>query len=117
MTSPLKAAFAESRAQKNIDLVLPVWKTTPLYVVVAETRPAGKKPDFFLAAAPTPERKAITVSDKLENLAKITWPKQMLTGAEILEHLAPDFEVIVVHDDGGDYLTREQLAWFRSKKD
>lgn len=109
----LKTAFALSRESRNIDVVLPVLRASQLFVIVGEPRPAGKPLDFFLTPSPTRDRTCVTVSEDERNLARVQWPKQKISGADLLALLPPGIEVVVVHEDGGDYLTREQLAWFR----
>ena len=114
--SPLKAAFQQSREQRNIDLVLPVLKSATLYVVVGSTTQAAKTHDYFLTQSPTLGRLCVTVSETEAALAKIFWPKRKLTGERLLAELPPGIEIIVVYPDGGDYVTREQLAWYRNQR-
>lgn len=109
----LKVAFALSRESGNIDVVLPALRASKLFVVVGELRPAGRQPEFFLTPSPQRDRMCVTVSEIESNLARVQWPKQQISGADLLEVLPPALEIVVVHEDGGDYVTREQLAWFR----
>jgi len=37
-------------------------------------------------------------------------------GAELLEGPAPAIEVVIVYPERGDYITREQPAWYRQAK-
>jgi fimbrial chaperone protein len=111
--SPLKIAFQQSRAEKNIDLVLPVLKAARLYVVVGSVKPPGEKPEWFLTPSPTKGRFCVTASESEAALARIKWPKHELAGAQLLEALPAGIEMLVVYPDGADYLTREQLEWYR----
>jgi fimbrial chaperone protein len=111
--SPLKLAFQQSRAQRNIDLVLPVLKAAALYVVVGAEPKAGVAPEWFLTESPTKGRYCVTASETEAALAKIPWPKVKLSGARLLEALPHGIEVMIVYPDGGDYITREQLNWYR----
>ena len=110
--TPLKAAFERARLAQNIDLVLPVLRTAELYVVVAKD-PATGEELFFLTPSPNKERMAVTVSESPEPLQKVSWPKRRMTGAQLLAELQPGQEIVIVYGDGGDYVTREQLEWFK----
>src|SRR5262245_781830 len=83
--SPLKAAFEKSRADRNIELVLPVLKATTLYVIVAEIPDSGGKTDYIRTKSPQPGRWCVTVADDEATLKNISWPKRKLTGAELLK--------------------------------
>ena len=111
--SPLQIAFQQSRAQRNIDLVLPTLKATTLYVVVGSEPKEGRKPEWFLTASPTKGRFCVTASEIEAALAKIKWPKLRVSGAQLLETLPVGIEIVIVYGNGGDYITREQLAWYR----
>jgi hypothetical protein len=41
------------------------------------------------------------------------WAKTKLTGAELLGLLPSGIEIVIPHGDGGDYINREQLEWYR----
>ena len=112
----LKAAFARSRESGNIDVVLPALRGSHLFVIVGELKPAGEHPEFFLTPSPQPGRMCVTVSESESHLADVQWPKQPISGASLLSILPPSIEIVVIYGDGGDYLTREQLAWFREGK-
>jgi len=109
--SPLKAAFQQSRAQRNIDLVLPVFLKSRLFIVTG-----GKtaSQDYFLVSSPNKDRFCVTVSENVDNLQKINWPKVEVTGEQLIKSLPAGIEIVVVYKDGGDYVTREHLQWYRS---
>lgn len=111
--TPLKKAFQSSRAENNIDLVLPVFLSSDLYVIVAETLPG--KTGFFLSSSPDPERSCVTVSEKEEWLSSVKWPKRKIKGLDLIKELTPAIEIVVVYNDGGDYITREHLEWYREQ--
>jgi fimbrial chaperone protein len=114
--SSLKSAFQESRARRNIDLVLAAMKATTLYVVVgSETKP-DQPPEWVLAESPTKGRLCVTASETEAALAKVPWPKLRISGMQLLEALPPGIEVVIVYPDGGDYITREHLDWYRQAK-
>ena len=46
-------------------------------------------------------------------LAGIAFPKIPVTGAQLIASIPPEVEIVLLHGDGANYLTREQLAWFR----
>lgn len=110
--SPLKLAFQQSRSQRNIDVALPVLKAATLHVVVGSKPQPGQKPEWFLTESPTKGRYCVTVSESDDALAKIRWPKVMLSGEQLLAALPPGIEIVIVYADGGDYINREQLAWY-----
>lgn len=109
----LKAAFARARESGNIEDVLPALRASDLFVIVGDLKPVGEHPEFFLTPSPQRDRMCVTVSESETHLAGIQWPKQPISGASLLSILPPGIEVVVLYGDGGDYLTREQLAWFR----
>ena len=113
--SPLKAAFQQAREQRNIDLVLPVFKAATLYVIVGSDPSATEKPEYFLTKAPKEGRLCVTVSESEAALASVRWPKRKLTGDKLLKELPPEIEIVIAYPDGGDYLNREQLAWYREQ--
>jgi len=115
MTS-LKDIFRQSREQRNVDLVLPVFNMATLYLVVASEPKVGHKPEFFLTKSPTEGRFCVTVSESEEALARVPWPKIRLSGEQLLRELPTGIEVVIVYHDGGDYLNREQLAWYSQFK-
>ena len=112
MTS-LQSVFQRSRAERNIDLVLPVLREAVLYVVVGAEPVPGEEPAWFVTSSPTEGRRCVTVAESEAALARVKWPKVMLTGEELLRLLPPELEIVIVYADGGDYLNREQLAWYR----
>ena len=114
--SPLKLAFQQSRAERNIDLVLPVLRTSTLYVVVGSERQSDREPEWFLTKSPTEGRYCVTVSESEPNLESIRWPKVKVSGGKLLAALPPGIEIVIVYADGGDYISREQLAWYRQSQ-
>jgi hypothetical protein len=112
--SALKPAFQHARDQRNIDLVLPALKEARLHVVVGTDPQTGQKPEWFLTASPMKERYCVTVSESEAALAQIPWPRVTLSGEQLLAALPPGIEIVIIYaDGGGDYLNREQLAWYR----
>lgn len=110
----LKVAFEQSRAFGNIDLILPTLLAAKLYVVVHEGKEANPSPqDYYLVSSPNKERMCVTVSERLDNLEKIKQPKVITSGLDLLKYLPPDIEIVLVYKDGGDYLSKEQLNWYR----
>jgi fimbrial chaperone protein len=110
-TSALKLAFQKSRAEKNIDIVLPVFLKARLFIV---TGGQAATKDYFLVPSPNKERFCVTVSENVDNLKNIEWPKVEATGEQLIKSLPPGVEIVVVYKDGGDYITREHLQWYRS---
>lgn len=111
--SPLKLAFQQSRAQRDIDLLLPVLKAATLYVVVGSEPKPGEKPEWFLTESPTKGRYCVTASETEAALARVRWPKLKLSGSQLLEGLPHGIEIVIAYPDGADYVTREHLDWYR----
>lgn len=112
MDSPLKLAFQRARAENNIDLVLPVLLKSQLFIVTGGQSESG---DFYLVPSPRRDRLCVTVAERVKDLQKIAWPKSQVSGEHLLRSLPANVEVIVVYSDGGDYITREHLQWYRSQ--
>lgn len=106
----LKSAFQQSRAENNIELILPELLTAQLHVVIGGQ---SEQIDLFLVPSPNPERQCVTVAEDLAFLAGINFPKIPVTGAQLIASIPPEIEIVLLHGDGANYLTREQLAWFR----
>ncbi|MGI2172149.1 hypothetical protein ACROAE_18470 [Shewanella sp. MF05960] len=111
--SPLKEAFQNVREQQNIDLILPVLLTSDLYIITAETEPGVF--DYFYTKSPNPERFCVTLAENESTLASVKWPKRKMTGRELLVDLPDEIEIIITYEDGGDYITREHLQWYRKQ--
>ncbi len=111
--TPLKSAFQNARAENNIDLVLPVLLNAELYVIVAETEPG--KLDYFYTKSPRPERYSVTVAESELALSSVKWPKRKLTGLQLIKELPIGIEIVVTYGDGGDYISREHLQWYRTQ--
>ena len=113
--SPLKQAFHLARTAGNIELVLPAFRAANLFVVA---RTPGAPDDLNdLYATPSQKnngRMCITVAEREESLARVSWPKRRISGEAILRRLPADIEVVIVQPDGGDFLSREHLEWLRN---
>jgi len=110
--SPLKAAFARARLAQNIDLVLPVLRSAQLYVIVHPDPKDPRKQVLYFVPSPK-GRPSVTVSESLDTLKKVPWPKRKVTGSQLMAELEPGQEIVIAYPDGGDHVTREQLAWFK----
>ncbi|NHQ90603.1 hypothetical protein [Janthinobacterium lividum] len=108
--TPLKNAFQQSRAQNNIELILPELLAAQLQVVIGGK---SEQIDLFLVPSPNPERQCVTVAEDLAFLSGIAFPKIPVTGAQLIASIPAEIEIVLLHGDGANYLTREQLAWFR----
>jgi len=106
----LKHAFQQSRLENNIELILPELLRAQLHVVIGGQ---SEQTDLFLVPSPNPERLCVTVAEDLDFLAGIAYPKMPVTGQQLIDTLPPAIEIIILHGDGANYLTREQLAWYR----
>lgn len=108
--TPLKNAFQQSRAENNIELILPELLAAQLHVVIGGQ---SEQIDLFLVPSPNPERRCVTVAEDPAFLAGIHFPKVPVTGAQLIASIPAEVEIVILHGDGANYLTREQLAWFR----
>ena len=108
--TPLKNAFQQSRAQNNIELILPELLAAQLHVVIGGQ---SDQIDLFLVPSPNPGRQCVTVAEDPAFLAGIAFPSIPVTGAQLLAAIPAEIEIVLLHGDGANYLTREQLAWFR----
>jgi hypothetical protein len=108
--TPLKSAFQLSRTENNIELILPELLAAQLHVVIGGQ---SEQIDLFLVPSPNPERQCVTVAEDPAFLAGIAFPKLPVTGAQLVASIPPEIEIVILHGDGANYLTREQLAWFR----
>ena len=112
--TPLKQAFENSRMEDNIDVILPILLGAKLFVVGKVNRQETDS-EFLLTKSPKPERFCVTVSESSDNFESIQDNMDVIqmTGEVLLKKLNPAYEIVIVYNDGGDYLTQEQLAWFR----
>ena len=108
--TPLKSAFQQSRAENNIELILPELLAAQLHVVIGGQ---SEQIDLFLVPSPNPERRCVTVAEAPAFLAGINFPNIPVMGAQLLASIPAEVEIVILHGDGANYLTREQLAWFR----
>ncbi|MCC7645296.1 MULTISPECIES: hypothetical protein [unclassified Janthinobacterium] len=108
--TPLKSAFQQSRTENNIELILPELLAAQLHVVIGGQ---SEQIDLFLVPSPNPERQCVTVAEDPAFLAGIAFPKIPVTGAQLVASIPAEIEIVILHGDGANYLTREQLAWFR----
>ncbi|WP_426071335.1 hypothetical protein [Janthinobacterium sp. DSP2-3-3] len=108
--TPLKNAFQLSRTENNIELILPELLAAQLHVVIGGQ---SEQIDLFLVPSPNPERQCVTVAEDPAFLAGIAFPNIPVTGAQLIASIPSEIEIVLLHGDGANYLTREQLAWFR----
>jgi hypothetical protein len=112
-TSRLKSAFARARASGNIEDIYPEFLKAKLFVV-AKKVPTSITPVFYLQRSPNPNRWCITVSESkavFERLQDVELVEYV--GKDLLGVLDRTHEIVVTYVDGGDYLTTEQLDYFR----
>src|SRR5262245_39020860 len=109
----LKKAFELARTHQNIDLVIDPFLTAEL-LVVAKEFPGTSKPQFYAQPSPTADRICVTAAESADLLAGISDVVLIrTTGRELLDALEPFLELMVIYENGGEYLSREQLDWLR----
>jgi hypothetical protein len=111
----LKEAFENARLAGDLDMMLPEFRKAELYVIVEPDPADPTKQTFVMTPSPKPDRQAVTVSESLDTLKKVAFPKRKMTGAQLMAELKPDQEIVIAYPDGGDYLTREQLTYLRQQ--
>lgn len=83
-------------------------------LVVAKEFPGTSKPQFYAQPSPTPDRICVTAAESPDLLAGISDVVLIrTTGRELLDALEPFLELMVIYENGGEYLSREQLDWLR----
>ena len=85
-------------------------------MVVGSEPKEGHAPEWFLTESPTKGRFCVTASETEAALARVPWPKAKISGEQLLAALPPGIEILIVYPDGGDYITREHLSWYRQAK-
>ena len=114
--TPLKNAFENARFAGTLEYMLPEFRKTQLYVIVQPDPADPAKQVFLLSPSPKADRQAVTVAESLDTFKNVSWPKRKITGAQLMDELKPDVEIVIAYADGGDYLTREQLEWLRRQQ-
>ena len=109
----LQWAFEKAKQENDITLILPDLLKSKLYIVVMQDK-SGKK-SLFTKNSPSPNRLCVTVSEDLDSLERIFWPKEEISGKNLLSLLPHDLEVIFIYGKSGNYLTREHLKLLRQK--
>jgi hypothetical protein len=79
----------------------------------ALVRDKSKLKEYYLVSSPQAGPICVTVSENLDNLQRINWPKVEVTGADLLKELPPETEIVITYADGGNYLSKEELKWLR----
>ncbi|HTE40785.1 MAG TPA: hypothetical protein VK629_08140 [Steroidobacteraceae bacterium] len=110
--SPLRQSFRRARASGNIDEVMPFFIAAKFFVA-GKKIPTAAAPVFFIQRSPNPERWCVTASESSEVLAKHDVDLIEHTGKSLLAAIEPTQEIVIAYADGGDYLTLEQLDYFR----
>jgi hypothetical protein len=68
---------------------------------------------FYIQRSPNPERWCVTAAEAREVLEKHDVELIEHTGKSLLAAIDPKHEIVITYADGGDYLTLEQLDYFR----
>ncbi|MBP0493359.1 hypothetical protein [Roseomonas indoligenes] len=109
--TPLKAAFAEARARRDMTEVLPVFVHSRLFVVaVAE----GDELQLFITKSPRPDRMCVTVAESRQALARV--PRHLVHAIDmerLLRGIVGAWDIFVMYPDGGDILHAEYLPDLR----
>lgn len=106
--TPLRKAFSEARISGDIDVIFPVFCRSKLYILLDSVT----KTPF---ARPSPKgHQCVTVSENIEWIIKSEKTEAgTITGEQLFRKMPTDLEMIVAYDDGGDYLSIQQLNYFR----
>jgi hypothetical protein len=117
MSTPslLRQSFRRARASGNIDEIFPFFIAAKFFVA-GKKIPTADAPVFFVQRAPNEARWCVTASEVREVLAKHDVDLIEHTGKTLLAAIDPSHEIVIAYPEGGDYLTLEQLEYFRGQQ-
>jgi len=109
---PIKSEFQKSRAVNKITMVLPEFITTLFHVIAIPSSLQGKE-DFVLTKSSDTKEMCVTVSPNV-NLVKFpNFNVVSIRGRELLKLIPQNSGVLIVYEDGADYLTAEHVNLFK----
>lgn len=112
--SELRKSFILARKHSNIDLILMPLLKSNLYLVTKGLDSAGQ-PIFFTQQTPNLHGYCVTAAESKDVLQSIQDVVLLeINGKDLLRIIDPTLGILLAYKDGGDYLSPEQLDWFRS---
>lgn len=109
---PIKSLFQKARDADEIMLVLPEFITT-LFHVISVPIPQEDKEEYVLTKSHDEKEWCLTISPN-ESLVKLpNYAVVSLRGRELLKSIHQNAGVLIIYEDGGDYLTTEHVNLFK----
>ncbi|MCG6202779.1 hypothetical protein [Psychromonas antarctica] len=109
---PIKRTFEKSRAENKIIMVLPEFVTTLFYAVSISSEGQGVD-DLVLTKSFDNAEMCVTISPNLNLVEFPEFNVLTIRGRDILKIIPENSGVIVVYENGADYLTSKQVALFK----
>ncbi len=117
--SEFKNALKKSIGQGDIDLMLPALLASTFFMVCDQEMDDGEQ-DIMLTQSQDPDQLCITVAEDAEILAPIKTRNPdfvfvEIKGDELLGLVRDELEIMVLFDDGGYCISRDQIEWWYSE--
>lgn len=117
--SEFKNALKKSIEQGDIDLMLPALLASTFFMVCDKEMDDGEQ-DIMLTQSQDPDQLCITVAEDAEILAPIKTRNPdfvfvEIKGDELLGLVRDELEIMVLFDDGGYCISRDQIEWWYSE--
>jgi|JI10StandDraft_1071094.scaffolds.fasta_scaffold216757_1 hypothetical protein len=117
--SELQNAIKQSIEEGDIDLMLPVLLESTLFMVCDKEMEDGEQ-DIMLTPSQDPGQLCITVAEDAGILAPIKTNNPdfvfvEIKGDELLGLVRDELEIMVLFDDGGYCISRDQIEWWYSE--
>lgn len=117
--SELKDAIKQSIDKDDIDLMLPALLEARFFMVCDKEMEDGEQ-DIMLTQSQDPGQLCITVAEDAEILGPIKTRNPdfvfvEIRGDELLGLVRDELEIMVLFDDGGYCISRDQIEWWYSE--
>lgn len=114
--SAFQDAVKKSVEEGDIDLMLPLLLETKFFMVCDKELEDGDQ-DIILVASHDPDQLCITVAEDVSVLEPVLahnpdFAFSEIKGDELLGLVRDEHEILVLFDDGGYYITRDQIEYW-----
>lgn len=114
--SAFQDAVKKSVEEGDIDLMLPLLLETSFFMVCDKELEDGDQ-DIILVASQDPEQLCITVAEDVSILEPVLahnpdFAFSEIKGDELLGLVRDEHEILVLFEDGGYYITRDQIEYW-----
>lgn len=114
--SAFQDAVKKSVEEGDIDLMLPLLLETRFFMVCDKELEDGDQ-DIILVASQDPEQLCITVAEDVSILEPVLahnpdFAFSEIKGDELLGLVRDEHEILVLFEDGGYYITRDQIEYW-----